>query len=86
MMVPIDGPMSAFCDNGSVVANTTKPESALKKKHNAIACHRVREAVAAEIIRVAWVKGDCNLADCLAKCLPSVRLKELIRCVLWQAL
>jgi hypothetical protein len=43
--VPIDGPASVFCDNGSVVNNTTLPESTLAKKHNAICYHRVREAV-----------------------------------------
>jgi len=44
--VPIDGPASVFCDNGSVVNNTTLPELTLAKKHNAICYHRVREAVA----------------------------------------
>jgi hypothetical protein len=46
MGIPIDGPASVFCDNNSVV-----PESQLKKKHNAIAYHRTREACAAETIR-----------------------------------
>jgi hypothetical protein len=32
-------------DNMSVVLNTTVPSSVLKKKHNAIAYHRVREAI-----------------------------------------
>ena len=48
--IPIDGSVSVFCDNMSVVMNTTRPESTLKKKHNAIAYHRVRKAVAAGII------------------------------------
>jgi hypothetical protein len=41
----IEGPANLFCDNGSVIANTTNPESTLKKKHYAIAYHKVREAV-----------------------------------------
>ena len=48
--IPIDGSASVFYNNLSVVMNTTRPESTLKKKHNAIAYHRVREAVAAGII------------------------------------
>jgi hypothetical protein len=44
-----------------VVKNTTAPESALKKRHNAIAYHRAREAQAAGIIRV-WCDADCGLA------------------------
>ena len=49
--IPIDGSASVFCDNMSVVMNTTRPESTLKKEHNAIAYHSVREALAAGIIR-----------------------------------
>ena len=46
MGVPLDGPANVFCDNEAVVKNTTQPESTLKKKHNAIAYCRVREAQA----------------------------------------
>ncbi|KAI2500927.1 hypothetical protein MHU86_13534 [Fragilaria crotonensis] len=38
--------------------NSTKPESTLKKKHNAIAYHRVREAQAAGIVRIAKEDGE----------------------------
>jgi hypothetical protein len=42
----------------SVVLNTV-PSSVLKKKHNAIGYHRVREAIAARIMRFAYIKsGD----------------------------
>ena len=53
MGVPIDGETNFFCDNNSVVQNASRPESQLKKKHCATAYHRVREAQAAGIIRVA---------------------------------
>jgi hypothetical protein len=43
----MSGPTSVFCDNESVVKNSTAPESILKKRHNAIAYHRAREAQAA---------------------------------------
>ena len=47
LSIPIDGSASVFYDNMSVVMNTTRPESRLKKKQNAIAYHSVCEAVAA---------------------------------------
>ena len=39
----------------SVVINMQFPSSNLKKKHNAVAYHRCREAVAAGIIRVGHI-------------------------------
>jgi hypothetical protein len=83
MGIPILGPTSVFCDNESVVKNSTTPESTLKKRHNAIAYHRAREAQAANIIRVAWESGDTQIADLLTKLMPGPRLKELIGYVLW---
>ena len=83
MGVPLDGPANVFCDNESVVKNSTKPESTLKKRHNAIAYHRCREAQAAGIIRIAFENGETNLADLFTKLLPGPRLRQLVRMVLW---
>ena len=55
MGIKIDGSTNVFCDNKSVVMNTMRPESTLKKKHNAIAYHHVREAQAMGIVRIAHV-------------------------------
>ncbi len=44
--VPIDGPANVLSDNMAVIQNYTIPSSTIKKKHNAICYHRVREAVA----------------------------------------
>ena len=68
--IPLDGPTNVFCDNEAVTKNATIPESTLKKKHNSIAYHRAREAVAAETIQVAKEDGSTNLADVLTKLLP----------------
>jgi hypothetical protein len=65
--VPIEGPTNVFCDNEAVTKNATFPESTLKKKHNAIAYHWTREAVAAGTIRVTKDDGKTNLADVLTK-------------------
>ena len=82
MGIPVDGPTNVFCDNESVFKNATKPESTLKKKHNSIAYHKTREAVAAGIIRIAWEDGRFNLADVLTKLMPGPKLKQLISCIL----
>jgi hypothetical protein len=65
--IPIEGPTNVFCDNEAVTKNTIFPESTLKKTHNSIAYHRLREAVAAGTIRVTKEDGKTNLADVLTK-------------------
>jgi hypothetical protein len=83
MGIPIDGPSNVFCDNKSVVTNSTVPTSTLKKKHNAMAYHRVREAVAAAVLRITKVHTSENLADLLTKPLSGSQLKQLIPRILW---
>jgi hypothetical protein len=63
--VALDGPELMLGDNMSVVLNTTVPSSVLKKKHNAIAYHRVRDAIAARIMRFACIKSKENVIDVL---------------------
>ena len=46
MGVKIDGPIYVCVDKMSVINNTFKPESALKKNSNSICYRFVREAVA----------------------------------------
>ena len=83
MGIPLDGETNVFCDNESVFKSATMPEVTLKKKHNAIAYHRTREAQAANIVRIAWEEGETNLADLLTKSLPGPRLRFLAQRVLW---
>jgi hypothetical protein len=68
--IPIIGPTDIYCDNEAVTKNSIFPESTLKQKHNSIAYHRTREAVAAGTIRVTKEDGKTNLADILMKLLP----------------
>jgi hypothetical protein len=79
--VPIMDAANVYCDNASVVTNTTQPESTLKKKHNAIAYHRVREAVAAGTIRVAKEDSDTNIADMLTKNVTREKLTYFCSCI-----
>jgi len=80
--IPVDEPTSLYCDNQSVVHNGTRPESTLKKKHNSIAFHKLREAVAADYIRLYKVPSDLNVADLLTKPLSGVATKSLRSCLL----
>ena len=81
--VLIDGATSIFSDSESVVKNTTAPESALKKKHNAICYHRCREAQAGGWCRVTKEDGLSNVADLFTKGLPAPRRKQLVSAILW---
>ena len=82
--VPIDGPTLMLGDNISVILNTTVPLSQLRKKHNAIAYHRVREAIAGGVLRFAKVDTKDNLADVLTKPLPTDGHLDLISRVLFR--
>jgi hypothetical protein len=82
MGIPIDGETNGFCDNKSVVTNSIIPQSTLTKKHNFIAYHKVREAVAARAIRIAHEPGKSNLSDVLTKFLPGPAFKRCVQCIL----
>ena len=77
MGIPIEGPANTFCDNEAVYKNATHSDSTLKKKHNSIAYHKVRESVAAEIIIVIKEDSGSNLADILTKSLSPNKRKYL---------
>ena len=81
--IPLVGPASLFWDNQSVVINSTVPSSMLKKKHNSICYHKVRESIAAGILRIAKEPTETNLADILTKPLAGPRFKYLISHILW---
>jgi hypothetical protein len=51
--VALDRSESMLGDNMSVILNATVSSSVLKKKHNAITYHRVREAIASRMMRFA---------------------------------
>jgi hypothetical protein len=82
--VEVDGPAMMFGDNKSVVINTTMPSSQLKKKHNAIAYHRIRKAIAAKIINFFHIRSEDNFADILTKPLPVRIFYRLVKPMLFR--
>ena len=71
MGIPVEGPVYIEGDNQSVLANTTIPDSTLKKKSQSIAYHFVREGVARGEWRTTYINTHLNKADLLTKPLPN---------------
>ena len=67
MGLPVEETSTLLCDNNSVITNTQLPSSNLKKKHNSVAFHRCREAVAAGFVRTAHIRSEQNPSDILTK-------------------
>jgi len=70
MGIPVEGPVYIFGDNQSVLANTTNPDSTLKKKSQSIAYHLVRDGVARREWMTSYVNTHDNEDDLLTKLLP----------------
>jgi len=67
MGIDFEHTSTVLCDNEAVVLNTQLPSSSLKKKHNAVAYHRIRELVAIGVIRTGHIRSNCNIVDVLTK-------------------
>jgi hypothetical protein len=85
LRVEVDGPAMMFRDNKSVIINTTMLSSQLKKKHNYIAYHRVREAITAKIINFFHIHSEDNFADILTKPLPVSTFYRLVKPMIFRA-
>jgi hypothetical protein len=83
MGVPISGPTYIYGDNMSVINNTSKPESVLKKKSNSISYHAVRESVASGESLTTHIPTLKNFADLLTKVLFGNKRRELVRGILY---
>ena len=64
---PITTKSFLFGYNRSVVTSATLPHSTLTKRHNILAFHRVREAIAAKLVAFFWIQSAYNLSDMLSK-------------------
>jgi Reverse transcriptase (RNA-dependent DNA polymerase) len=65
--VPLEGKSLLFGDNNSVIISSTLPHSSLKKRHNALSYHRIRECIAAKIFGFYKISGKLNPADIVSK-------------------
>ena len=70
MGIPVEGPAYIHGDNQSVLCNTSRPDSTLKKKSQSIAFHFVHEGVARDEWRTAYVNTHHNEVNLLTKVLP----------------
>jgi hypothetical protein len=67
MGIPVDYRSYVFGDNAAVITQSTIPHSQLGKRHNALAYHFTREAIATGMIRMFHIAGLDNPADCMTK-------------------
>ena len=82
--VEVDGPALMLGDNNAVVLNTTLPSSQLKKKHQAISYHRVREAIAARIIEFHHIPSWANYGDVMTKPVSSQVFHSMVKPILFR--
>jgi hypothetical protein len=65
--VPLDNTSHMFGDNGSAVTSSAIPDSQLGRRHLALSCHYMREAVASGMVKFHHIPGEINPADLLSK-------------------
>ncbi len=68
-----------YGDSMSVIENTSKPESMLNKKSNAVCYHTVRESVAMGETLTAHIPGAENPADLMTKVLSGSKRQYLVQ-------
>jgi len=78
MGVPISGPSFVYGDNMSVIHNTQKPESVLKKKSNQLCYHAVREAVAMKECLTGHIESKENPSDLATKLIPGGQKRDYL--------
>jgi hypothetical protein len=84
MRISCDLPSLIYGDNQSVLANTSIPDSVLKKKSYSIAYHFVREGCARDEWRTTYINTHFNPADLLTKPLPSgEKRRRFIRMIMY---
>ena len=80
MGVPVDGPSYVYRDNMSVINNTQKPESVLKKKSNSICYHAIHESMAMGESLTAHIATSDNYADLATKMITNKSKRMHLDC------
>jgi Reverse transcriptase (RNA-dependent DNA polymerase) len=84
MGVPIGGPTYTYGDNMSVIHNTQRPDSTLKKKSNSICYHACREAVAMGEMLTTHIPTALNPADLATKIIAGgIKRNSLLEMVMY---
>ena len=78
MGVPISEPSFVYGDNMSVIHNTQRPDSVLKKKSNSICYHAIREVVAMGECLTGHVPTNENPADLATKLIPGGQKRDYL--------
>ena len=78
MGILISGPSYIYGDNMSVVHNTSRPESVLRKKSNSVCYHTVSELVAIEKSLVGHITSKENVTDLMTKVFYGKKQKYLV--------
>ena len=79
----VDGLVIVFGDNLSVVNGELIPEFSLSKKHLEICYYTVREASAAGICKVGYVKGNHNISNCLPNIFSGIAMYKVVNQWMW---
>jgi len=82
--VHVEGPATMLGDNNAVVLNTTLPSSQLKKKHQAVSYHRIREAIACGIVEFHHIPSWANYADVMTKPVPARTFQAMVKPILFR--
>lgn len=77
--IPLRGPSILFGDNKSVIDSGMNPTYKLKKRHDMLAFHRVREVVASDFVRLYHIESASNPADILTKHRTSKQWYQLMK-------
>ena len=81
--IPISWASYVYGDNMLIIHNTSKPESTLKKKCNAIAYHAVGKSVAMEETLTGHIRSENNPVDLLTKIITGHKHLHLVSLVLY---
>ena len=79
--VNLVGPTYIFGDNKTVVNSSSKPKSRLHIRHVLLSYHRVREAIAAKIIRFIFIDSELNPVDILSKLWGYQQIKTKLKAI-----
>ena len=83
MGVGIDNPLYIYGNNMSVIHNTQRPESMLKKKNNSICYHAVRQSVATGEALTGHIGTDENVGDLATKVLYGQKWQYMVSQLLY---